>query len=110
MSVMAWLILFIGIVLEVVGTTSMKLSEGLTRPFYSVMMFVCYALSLGAIALALKELEVSLVYAIWAGLGTALIAAIGVVYFHEPLTALKLLSIGLIIAGVVGLGFVGVGR
>ncbi|HRX02891.1 MAG: multidrug efflux SMR transporter [Anaerolineae bacterium] len=107
---MAWLILFIGIVLEVVGTTSMKLSEGLTRPFYSVMMFVCYALSLGAIALALKELEVSLVYAIWAGLGTALIAAIGVVYFHEPLTALKLLSIGLIIAGVVGLGFVGVGR
>ena len=107
---MAWLILFIGIVLEVVGTTSMKLSEGLTRPFYSVMMFVCYALSLGAIALALKELEVSLVYAIWAGLGTTLIAAIGVVYFHEPLTALKLLSIGLIIAGVVGLGFVGVGR
>ena len=77
---MAWLILFIGIVLEVVCTTSMKLSEGLTRPFYSVMMFVCYALSLGAIALALKELEVSLVYAIWAGLGTALIAAIGVVF------------------------------
>lgn len=107
---MAWVILFIGIVLEVIGTTSMKLSDGLTRPFYSVMMFVCYALSLGAIALALKQLEVSLVYAIWAGLGTALIAAIGVVYFHEPLTALKLVSIGLIIAGVVGLGFVGVGR
>lgn len=107
---MAWFILFVGIVLEVIGTTSMKLSEGMTRPFYTVMMFVCYALSLGAIALALKQLEVSLVYAIWAGLGTALIAAIGVVYFHEPLTALKLVSIGLIIAGVVGLGFVGVGR
>ncbi len=107
---MAWVILFLGIVLEVIGTTSMKLSEGMTRPFYTVMMFVCYALSLGAIALALKQLEVSLVYAIWAGLGTALIAAIGVVYFHEPLTALKLVSIGLIIAGVVGLGFVGVGR
>ena len=107
---MAWVILFIGIVLEVIGTTSMKLSEGLTRPLYTVMMFVCYALSLGAIALALKQLEVSLVYAIWAGLGTALVAAIGVVYFHEPLTALKLASIGLIIAGVVGLGYVGVGR
>ena len=107
---MAWLILFIGIVLEVIGTTSMKLSEGLTRPIYAVMMFVCYGLSLAAIALALKQLEVSLVYAIWAGLGTALIAAIGVVYFNEPLTALKAISIGLIIAGVVGLGFVGVGR
>lgn len=107
---MAWMFLFIGIVLEVVGTTSMKLSEGLTRPLYSVTMFVCYGLSLAAIALALKQLEVSLVYAIWAGLGTALIAAIGVVYFHEPLTALKMISIGLIIAGVVGLGFVGVGR
>lgn len=108
--IVAWVILFIGIVLEVIGTTSMKLSEGMTRPLYTVMMFACYALSLGAIALALKQLEVSLVYAIWAGLGTALIAAIGVVWFHEPLSALKLASIGLIIAGVVGLGFVGVGR
>ena len=107
---MAWVILFIGIVLEVVGTTSMKLSEGMTRPVYTVGMFVCYGLSLAAIALAPKQLEVSLVYAIWAGLGTALIAAIGVIWFQEPLTALKLVSIGLIIAGVVGLGFVGVGR
>lgn len=107
---MAWIMLFIGIVLEVVGTTSMKLSEGLTRPVYAVAMFVCYGLSLAAIALALKELEVSLVYAIWAGLGTALVAAIGILYFHEPASALKLGSIGLIVAGVVGLGFAGVGR
>jgi small multidrug resistance pump len=107
---MAWLFLFAGIVLEVLGTTSMKLSAGLTRPAYAVAMFVCYGLSLSAIALALKELDVSLVYAIWAGLGTALVAAIGILHFHEPASALKLASLGLIVAGVVGLGFAGVGR
>ncbi|HNS01918.1 MAG TPA: multidrug efflux SMR transporter [Anaerolineae bacterium] len=107
---MAWVYLFVGIVLEVIGTISMKLSQGLTRPGYSVAMFVCYGLSLAAIALALKKLDVSLVYAIWAGLGTALIAAIGIFWFHEPVNLLKVVSIALIVAGVVGLGLVGVGR
>lgn len=72
-------------------------------------MFVCYGLKLAAIALALKQLEVSRLRDLGRP-GILSIAAIGVIWFQEPLTALKLASIGLIIACVVGLGFVGVGR
>lgn len=100
---MHWLYLLTAIVLEVAGTTSMKLSQGFTRWVPSVLVAVCYLASLGALTFALKKIDISAAYAIWAGLGTALIAAIGVVWFHEPITALKLGAIGLIIAGVIGL-------
>jgi multidrug transporter EmrE-like cation transporter len=59
------------------------------------------------LALVLKELEVSLVYAVWAGIGTAAIALIGIAALGESVNALKLLSIGLVIAGVVGLNLSG---
>ena len=98
-----WLYLAIAIVLEVIGTTSMKLSAGFTKTIPSVLMFVFYLASLAALALALKKIDVSVAYAVWAGLGTALIATIGIVYFHESVTLLKIISILLIIAGVVGL-------
>jgi len=98
-----WLYLAIAIVLEVIGTTSMKLSEGFTKTIPSIMMFVFYLASLAVLTLALKKIDVSVAYAVWAGLGTALIATIGIVYFHESATLLKIISILLIIAGVVGL-------
>jgi len=98
-----WLYLAIAIVLEVIGTTSMKLSEGFTKTIPSIMMFVFYLASLAVLTLALKKIDVSIAYAVWAGLGTALIATIGIVYFHESATLLKIISILLIIAGVVGL-------
>ena len=98
-----WLYLAIAIVLEVIGTTSMKLSEGFTKTIPSIMMFVFYLASLAVLTLALKKIDVSVAYAVWAGLGTALIATIGIVYFHESATLLKTISILLIIAGVVGL-------
>lgn len=98
-----WFFLAGAIVLEVAGTTSMKLSEGFTKLIPSVLLFVFYAASFVALALALKKIEVSVAYAIWAGVGTALIAAIGILYFRESVTALKLVSILLIVVGVVGL-------
>ena len=98
-----WLLLVSAIALEVAGTTSMKLSQGFTRLVPSVLLFVCYVASFVALTLALKKIEVSVAYAVWAGVGTALVAAIGIVYFREELTALKLISILLIIVGVVGL-------
>ncbi len=98
-----WLYLAIAIVLEVIGTTSMKLSEGFTKTIPSILMFVFYLASLAVLTLALKKIDVSVAYAVWAGLGTALIATIGIVYFHESATLLKTISILLIIAGVVGL-------
>jgi len=98
-----WLLLVSAIALEVAGTTSMKLSQGFTRLVPSVLLFVCYVASFVALTLALKKIEVSVAYAVWAGVGTALVAAIGIVYFREELTALKLVSILFIIVGVVGL-------
>ena len=98
-----WLLLVSAIALEVAGTTSMKLSQGFTRLVPSVLLFVCYVASFVALTLALKTIEVSVAYAVWAGVGTALVAAIGIVYFREELTALKLVSLLFIIVGVVGL-------
>lgn len=99
----SWLFLVAAIVLEVAGTTSMKLSEGFTKTLPSVLLFVFYALAFGALTLTLKKLEVSFVYAIWSGLGTTLVTLIGILYFQESANLFKVASIGLIILGVVGL-------
>lgn len=103
----SWLLLFGAIVLEVAGTTSMKLSEGFARFWPSMFIFVFYGLSFTALTLALKRLDVSVAYAIWSGLGTALIAVVGVLWFKESVTPLKIASIALILLGVVGLNLGG---
>ena len=100
---MYWFYLAMAIVLEVVGTTCMKLSEGFTRPIPSVLVFVLYMVSFAFMILALKKMELGVVYAIWAGLGTALIAIIGIVWFQESVSLLKIASILFIVLGVVGL-------
>lgn len=104
---MTWLYLILAILLEVCGTTCMKLSEGFTKTIPSILLFVFYTLSFGMLTMALKKLDVSVAYAVWSGMGTALIATIGVLWFKEPVTALKLISLGLIILGVVGLNLSG---
>jgi small multidrug resistance pump len=96
-----WIYLIIAILTEVVGTTMMKVSQGLTRLIPAVLMFVMYAISFVFMALALKKLEVSTAYAIWSGLGTAVIAAIGIVWFQESFSIPKLVGTVLVIGGVV---------
>ena len=85
---MHWVLLTAAIVLEVAGTTNMKLSEGFTRPLPSVLIFVFYGLSFTTFTFALKRLDLSMSYAIWAGAGTALIAGIGIVWFKEPINSM----------------------
>jgi len=102
-----WLFLAGAIVFEVAGTVSMKLSEGFTKLIPSILVAVFYLISLAALTFALKKIDVSLAYAIWAGVGTAIIASVGIIYFKEPATAIKIISIGLIIAGVIGLNLSG---
>ncbi len=104
----SWLYLAVAIFLEIAGTISMKLSEGFTRTVPSILIFVFYVLSFMALTMALKRIDVSVAYAIWSGVGTALIATIGVVHFREPLTLIKVVSVGLIIIGVVGLNINGI--
>ena len=102
-----WIYLLFAILTEVVGTTMMKVSQGLTKLVPSVLMFVMYSVSFVLMALALKKIEVSTAYAIWSGLGTALIAAIGIYWFQESLTPTKVAGTALVIVGVVLLNIKG---
>ncbi len=99
----SWIYLIVAIVLEVSGTLSMKLSEGFSKLVPSIAMLVFYLVGLSVLALALRKIDVSIAYAVWSGLGTAIIAMVGMLWFEEPITLLKIVSLGLIIAGVVGL-------
>lgn len=103
----AWLYLTASIVFEVAGTTSMKLSDGFSRLVPSVFIFVFYGISFYAFTLALKKMDLSVAYAVWAGSGTALVAIIGMIWFNDTVTALKLVCLGLVIIGVTGLNYAG---
>jgi small multidrug resistance pump len=100
---MPWIYLTAAILLEVAGITSMKLSRGFSELLPSVAVPLFYVLSAAAVILALKRLDLSVTYAVWSGVGTALAAMISVAYFREPLTLIKIASLGLVILGVVGL-------
>jgi len=104
---MTYVYLVMAIFLEVSGTTCMKLSQGFTRLGPSVLIFIFYGLSFVCLTLVLKKIDVSVAYAIWSGLGTAIIAAVGIMYFKEPLNALKIISLGLVIIGIIGLNLSG---
>ncbi|WP_019423991.1 DMT family transporter [Paenibacillus sp. OSY-SE] len=104
---MHWLFLLGAIVLEIAGTVSMKLSQGFTRLLPSALMIVFYLLAFTSLNFSLKQINVSVAYAIWSGVGTAAIAVIGYMYFQEELTFLKIASIILIILGVIGLNIGG---
>ncbi len=91
--------------LEVTGTTSMKLSQRFTRVLPSVLIFVFYARLFVGLTLALKRLALSVVYAIWVGIGAVLITLIGFWYFDEQATLFKAACIALIVIGVVGLNY-----
>jgi small multidrug resistance pump len=102
-----WLFLAGAIALEVAGTLSMKLSDGFSKPVPSVLLFVFYAASFVALTLALKKIEVGIAYAVWSGVGTVLVATIGILFFREAVSTLKLVSILLVIVGVIGLNLSG---
>jgi small multidrug resistance pump len=99
----AWAVLSGAILFEVAGTTCMRLSEGFTRLAPSLLIFVFYAVSFALNTMVVRVLGLSVVYAVWSGVGTVLTALIGIYYFKEPATAVKLVSIGLIVIGVIGL-------
>jgi small multidrug resistance pump len=104
---MAWLYLTLAIVTEVVGTVAFRYINGFTRPLPSAVVVVGYALSFYFFSLSLRGLSLGVTYAVWAGAGTAAIALIGMVALNEPVSALKLASLVLIVGGVVGLNAAG---
>ncbi|WP_116051302.1 DMT family transporter [Amycolatopsis palatopharyngis] len=104
---MSWVFLISAILTEVFATTCMKLSEGFTRLWPSVGMAVGYLAAFAFLTFALKSFEVGTAYALWAGLGTALVAIIGVLLLGEAFTWTKVAGIVLVIGGVVVLNLGG---
>jgi len=94
-----WLLLALAIALELSGTICLKLSHGFSRLLPAVGVVCFYIGSFALMAQSLKTLEVGIVYAIWAGVGTALIAVVGVLAFGESITAFKILGLLMIIGG-----------
>ena len=95
-----YVVLGTAILAEIVGTTSLKLSQGFSRPLPSLGVLVGYGAAFYFLSLALEDLPVGVVYGTWAALGIVAIAAIGVFAFDEPVDIAGIVGIGLIIAGV----------
>ncbi|MFK4225637.1 DMT family transporter [Streptomyces sp. NPDC019890] len=104
---MGYGLLAAAIAAEVAGTTAMKYSEGFTRLWPSLLTVAGYVLAFSLLAQTLKTLSVGTAYAIWAGAGTAAIAAIGMVFMGESTSLAKITGIALVIAGVVVLNMGG---
>jgi small multidrug resistance pump len=104
---MAALLLAGAIAAEVVGTLFLRASDGFSRLWPSLGTVAGYAVAFMLLAQALRSIDVGVAYAIWAGLGTALITLIGIVALGEPATALKLAGTALIVVGVVALNLSG---
>ena len=100
-------LLALAIAVEVAATISLRASDGFTKLLPSVIVVMGYATSFYLLSLILRDLSVGTTYAIWAGAGTAAIAVIGIVVLGEPASALKIVSIVLIVAGVIGLNVAG---
>jgi small multidrug resistance pump len=97
----SFFLLVLAIASEVVGTTSLKYSEGFTKIVPSLFVILGYGLAFYLLSLSLKQLPIGTAYAIWSGVGTALTAAMGVVLWRESLDLARVAGIVLIILGVV---------
>lgn len=100
---MAWMELLIAGGLEVFWSTFLKLSEGFTRPLYTVLTLIGLAASFFFLSQATKVLPLGTAYAIWTGIGAVGAVIVGVVVFKEPVTALRMLFVVLLLTGIIGL-------
>jgi len=94
-------LLLVAITAEVVATAALPRAEGFTDPRWTAFVVGGYALSIWLLTLIVKHLPVSVTYAVWAGLGTAAISVVGVVFLDEPVDTIKVVALALIIGGVV---------
>ena len=98
---MHWILLAIGIAIELLATTSLKLSDGFTKPGFAVATLVCFGLAFYMMSLVVRTMPLGIAYSVWAGGGIAGVTLIGVVVFGQALDGAAYLGIGLILAGVI---------
>jgi small multidrug resistance pump len=92
--------LLVAIVLEVIGTTALQMSQQFTRLGPSVVLVLCYVAAFYFLSLTLRVIPVGIAYAIWSALGIVLISAVGLVFFRQKLDLAAIFGLALIIAGV----------
>jgi len=100
---MSWIILVLAGLFEIGWAIGLKYSEGFTRLWPSVATVAAMAVSLGLLGIAMKSLPVGTAYAVWVGVGAVGTVVLGIVLFDEPASALRIVSVLLIIAGLLGL-------
>jgi quaternary ammonium compound-resistance protein SugE len=100
---MAWILLISAGLLETGFAVSLDASDGFTKPVPTVLFAICAIASFGLLNLALRDLPVGTAYAVWTGIGAAGTATVGMVALGEPADALRIVAIGFIVAGAVGL-------
>ncbi|MFC3814045.1 quaternary ammonium compound efflux SMR transporter SugE [Lysobacter sp. GCM10012299] len=100
---MPWIILVLAGLFEVGWAIGLKYTEGFTKTLPTIGTIAAMAISLGLLGIAMKSLPVGTAYAIWVGVGAVGTVILGIVLFNEPVNALRLVSVGLIVAGLVGL-------
>jgi len=105
---MAWVVLVIAGLFETAFAVLLKLSHGLSRLWPTVGFAISALISFGLLTVALRELEVGPAYAVWTGIGAVGAATVGMILLDDTVSVLKLVSIGLVLAGVVGLNLSGV--
>ncbi len=103
---MAWLTLVVAGLLEIGWAIGLKATDGFTRLWPTVGTVAAMVASMGLLGLAVQSLPIGTAYAVWTGIGTVGTALIGILWLGEPATALRLLCIGLIVAGILGLKLV----
>ncbi|MEV7968682.1 multidrug efflux SMR transporter [Sphaerisporangium sp. NPDC088356] len=104
---MAWVFIVLGGFFETAFAVSLKFSEGLRRPWPTVSFAVCAVVSFALLTAGLRDLPVGTAYAAWTGIGAVGTAIVGMAWFGDPVELLRVLSIVLIVAGVVGLNLSG---
>lgn len=104
---MAWLFLTVAISFEIAATSFLGKTQGFTKAWWTLGVLGGYGVSLFMLAQAVRTLEIGVVYAVWSGVGTAAIAAVGIVFLGENLSVPKLFGIGLIVGGVLVLNLLG---
>ncbi|AIO34723.1 DMT family transporter [Burkholderia pseudomultivorans] len=102
-SIAAWAIVLASGLLEIVFSVSMKLSDSYTKLVPGAISIVAAVASVWLMSFTLNVLPLGTAYAVWAGIGAAGTAAVGIVWFHEPAAAGRLLCMALVVAGIVGL-------
>lgn len=98
-----WIVLIVAGLFEVGWAIGLKFTQGFTRLWPSVVTLTCMLASVWLLGVAMKSLPVGTAYAVWVGVGAAGTVVLGIVLLGEPASALRLASIGLILAGIVGL-------